>query len=200
MSRKLVLVMTLLIGMTVLTFNFQLGNGSSSGSNSYKSAIRIAGSGSDIVDGVWVVLEASPQKVNLGETVNVTITATNVDVVNKTLILNFESYVFDILVYNETFSWRWTEGRPFPIMPPRPIILQPGETYTENTEWNLYIYVNETYVPPQQGFYEMGIPDHDIICSVDITVIPEFPSFLILPLFMIATLLAVIVYKRKGKV
>jgi len=28
--------------------------------------------------------------------------------------------------------------------------------------------------------------------------IPEFPSFLILPLFMIATLLAVIVYKKKG--
>jgi parallel beta-helix repeat protein len=29
-------------------------------------------------------------------------------------------------------------------------------------------------------------------------VIPEFPSFLILPLFMIATLLAVMVYKKKG--
>ena len=28
-------------------------------------------------------------------------------------------------------------------------------------------------------------------------VIPEFPSFLILPLFMIATLLAVVVYRRK---
>jgi len=31
----------------------------------------------------------------------------------------------------------------------------------------------------------------------DILVIPEFPSFLILPLFMIATLLAVIIYRRK---
>ena len=30
-------------------------------------------------------------------------------------------------------------------------------------------------------------------------VIPEFPSFLILPLFMIAALLAVITYKRKEK-
>jgi hypothetical protein len=28
--------------------------------------------------------------------------------------------------------------------------------------------------------------------------IPEFPSFLILPLFMIATLLAVIIYKKKA--
>jgi parallel beta-helix repeat protein len=31
----------------------------------------------------------------------------------------------------------------------------------------------------------------------EVIIIPEFPSFLILPLFMIATLLAVIVYKRK---
>ncbi|MDH5623793.1 MAG: hypothetical protein OEY39_04930, partial [Candidatus Bathyarchaeota archaeon] len=29
------------------------------------------------------------------------------------------------------------------------------------------------------------------------TAIPEFPSFIILPLFMIATLLATIVYRRK---
>jgi hypothetical protein len=32
---------------------------------------------------------------------------------------------------------------------------------------------------------------------VPIVVIPEFPSFIILPLFFIATLLAVIVYKKK---
>jgi len=31
----------------------------------------------------------------------------------------------------------------------------------------------------------------------EVIVIPEFPSFLILPLFMIATLLAVIAYRRK---
>jgi hypothetical protein len=35
---------------------------------------------------------------------------------------------------------------------------------------------------------------------IDYSIIPEFPSFLILPLFMIATLLAVIVYKRKHSV
>jgi len=31
----------------------------------------------------------------------------------------------------------------------------------------------------------------------EVVIVPEFPSFLILPLFLIATLLAVIVYKRK---
>jgi len=33
--------------------------------------------------------------------------------------------------------------------------------------------------------------------TLEIVIVPEFPSFLILPLFMIATLLAVIVYRRK---
>jgi len=38
---------------------------------------------------------------------------------------------------------------------------------------------------------------HQVVMDLDITIIPEFPSFLILPLFMIATLLAVIAYRRK---
>jgi hypothetical protein len=38
---------------------------------------------------------------------------------------------------------------------------------------------------------------HQVVMDLDINIIPEFPSFLILPLFAIATLLAVIVYRRK---
>jgi len=34
--------------------------------------------------------------------------------------------------------------------------------------------------------------------SEEIIIVPEFPSFLILPLMMIATLLAVIIYKKKA--
>jgi len=47
-----------------------------------------------------------------------------------------------------------------------------------------YLYINYTH------------SEHTITIT-GTTTIPEFPSFLILPLFMIATLLAVIVYKRK---
>jgi parallel beta-helix repeat protein len=50
-----------------------------------------------------------------------------------------------------------------------------------------YLYINYTH------------SKHRIEVS-GTTTIPEFPSFLILPLFMIATLLAVIVYKRKHTV
>jgi len=38
---------------------------------------------------------------------------------------------------------------------------------------------------------------HQVVVDLDIKIIPEFPSFVILPLFMIATLLAVIAYRRK---
>jgi len=36
-----------------------------------------------------------------------------------------------------------------------------------------------------------------IVLTLEDFIIPEFPSFLILPLFMLATLLAIIVYRRK---
>jgi hypothetical protein len=48
--------------------------------------------------------------------------------------------------------------------------------------------------------YDVGIDaldDNDIQVTAGFQVVPEFPSLLILPLFMIATLLAVIVYKRR---
>ncbi|MGD0494884.1 MAG: NosD domain-containing protein [Candidatus Bathyarchaeia archaeon] len=53
----------------------------------------------------------------------------------------------------------------------------PFRNWTDTT--NTYIYVNYTHSQHQ------------------ITIVPEFPSLLILPLFMIVTLLAVIAYKRK---
>jgi parallel beta-helix repeat protein len=54
------------------------------------------------------------------------------------------------------------------------------ETYT-------YFYINYTH------------SEHKIEIS-GTTIVPEFPSFLILPLFMVATLLALIVYRRKHTV
>jgi len=57
-------------------------------------------------------------------------------------------------------------------------VLYPNYTLHDNTthKWIYFAYEHSTH---------------------EIDIVPEFPSFLILPLFMIATLLAVIVYKRK---
>jgi hypothetical protein len=52
-----------------------------------------------------------------------------------------------------------------------------NETYT-------YFYINYTH-------------SKHTITIIRTTTIPEFPTFLILPLFVIATLLAVIIYRRK---
>jgi len=64
-------------------------------------------------------------------------------------------------------------------------ILQDYNPPTNGTHAFLYF----TYVSNRVSTYTVEV--------IGSTTIPEFPSFLILPLFMIATLLAVIVYKRK---
>jgi hypothetical protein len=59
--------------------------------------------------------------------------------------------------------------------------------------------VQATYETHSKNTTVSMTENKEIALSLDF-VIPEFPSFLILPLFMIATLLAVIVYKRKHPV
>jgi parallel beta-helix repeat protein len=56
------------------------------------------------------------------------------------------------------------------------------------TYWNYTLYDNGTH---RWIYFEYEHTTREIV------IVSEFPSFLILPLFMIATLLAVIVYKRK---
>jgi len=58
------------------------------------------------------------------------------------------------------------------------------------------VCVNAIVVQEQQTFFYNVEMAYDILGSSQ-PIIPEFPPFFILPLFMIATLLAVIVYERK---
>jgi hypothetical protein len=60
-----------------------------------------------------------------------------------------------------------------------------------------------SYIHNNKGTFYMKIgvsntQNYTIIVEQDLDSIPEFPSFLILPLFMITTLLAIIVYKRRN--
>jgi hypothetical protein len=66
----------------------------------------------------------------------------------------------------------------------------PVGTYT--VEANYETYSNSTTI-------EMTGPQQ-ITLTLDGFIIPEFPSFLIIPLFMIATLLAVMMYRKNSKV
>lgn len=66
----------------------------------------------------------------------------------------------------------------------RSSLILKSENYPAQMKHTKYLYINYTQ------------SEHTIEIS-GTTIIPEFPSFLVLPLFMIATLLAVIVYRRK---
>jgi parallel beta-helix repeat protein len=73
---------------------------------------------------------------------------------------------------------------------PTALMNGPFELYVNGTEisYNLLPCSNETY-----SFLYFNYTHS----TEEVIIVPEFPSFLILPLFMIATLLAVTVYKRK---
>jgi len=66
------------------------------------------------------------------------------------------------------------------------------------------VFVNGTEILPAPEPLPCSNSTHNYIyfnyihSEQDVVIIPEFPSFLILPIFMIATLVAVIAYRRKG--
>ena len=62
-----------------------------------------------------------------------------------------------------------------------------GTSYIHNNQGTFYSKINVA-----------NTQSYTIIIEQDLDSIPEFPSFLILPLFMIATILAVIVYRKKS--
>jgi len=64
-----------------------------------------------------------------------------------------------------------------------------GASYVHNNEGTFYMIINVA-----------NTNSYVIIVEQDLTSIPEFPSFIILPLFMIVTLLAAILYRRKHSV
>ena len=108
------------LSLLTLVFSFQQVN----------AEIQIAGSGSVIVDKISVTMNVHPQEISIGEEANITIVAKNSDSVERTLYMHAGGYMFDVEVFNEAFSWRWSEGRVFPMIMPQPVVLQPGENYT----------------------------------------------------------------------
>lgn len=77
--------------------------------------------------------------------------------------------------------------------------LAPGQTFTLQVNQTIYARILAKYpdgtVPYFCSFhYSLGMVGK---MTVTTTPVPEFSSFLILPLFMIATLLAIVILKEK---
>ena len=116
------------------------------------------------------------------------VTAYSVDIsVNVT---DFGSGVHTVIL-----SWRVENWTAYTVYENRTMVHSTGDTYT----WYIPIYRSGAWISYRiiayDGAGNQAVRDHGGLYYV-YHVIPEFPSFLIIPLFMITTLLAAIAYKR----
>lgn len=109
--------------------------------------------------------------------INETIVRTYPGGVRDTNHLNITTEFFSELGYQySSLNYYWDK--------PTGILVESTEVvYTETVEGYVTIYWLESRLGTSNAWF-----------------VPEFPSFLILPLFMITTLLAVIIYRRKGSI
>jgi hypothetical protein len=133
-----------------------------------------SGKDSGVSGGVEFTLTADPQEISAGELVNLTITATNLNDYSITLYPRLGSDVFDIIAWNSTFCWPWSDGRAFPDVYFPSFNLNSNETYVEQRNWNLFIWnpTSGTFFLPQEGSYSLGIVDPSLkqILNVEVNV------------------------------
>ena len=125
----------------------------------------IAGSKSCATNNLNMTLTVSRLTMVVGEELNITISATNIGSENVTLQPCYGSNVFDIVVFNETFSWKWSDGIYWIMIVLPPIVLSPGETYVEQKKWNLYMYSDGEFISPTPGDYTLAVLSLEIICT-----------------------------------
>jgi hypothetical protein len=121
----------------------------------------------DVNDTVYTSLEYSTQKIN------------------ETVIRSYPNVVRETNHMNQTMTGIFNETSLY---------------YSKNIYWDrpTGMCVEESYeIRNQTGEYLTTWSMSFRIADSNVWIIPEFPSLIILPLFMMATLLAVIVYKRK---
>ena len=125
----------------------------------------IAGSKSCATNNLNMTLTVSRLTMVVGEELNITISATNIGSENVTLQPCYGSNVFDIVVFNETFSWKWSDGMYWIMIVLPPFVLSPGETYVEQKKWNLYMYSDGEFISPTPGNYTLAVLSLEIICT-----------------------------------
>jgi hypothetical protein len=133
-----------------------------------------SGENSTVSGGVEFTLTAEPQEIHVGELVNITVAVTDLNNFSITLYPHLGCEVFDIIAWNSTFSWLWSDGRAFIEVYVPPITLNPNKTYVEQRNWDLFIWnrMSGTFFPPQEGLYSLGIVDPSLqqILNVEVNV------------------------------
>lgn len=70
----------------------------------------------------------------------------------STVTIEYGPPLFDVYYCTPEGCFRWSDGKYF-ILIVLSLTLEPGESYTEALQWNLYQFVNGTYYPPEPGTY-----------------------------------------------
>jgi len=116
----------------------------------------------------------------------------HVEVISNSTVENFKYFesnsTIKLYVSNMTTNQTFGFCR---VCIPHDLMFEPFNVTINSTNpiyWNYTLYDNGTH---RWIYFEYNHSE------LEITIMPEFPSFIILPLFMMATLLSLIVYKRK---
>ncbi|MCL6477246.1 MAG: LysM peptidoglycan-binding domain-containing protein [Peptococcaceae bacterium] len=103
------------------------GEDAGDGSNSVSSRV---------IDGLLYVLATNRNRYRRGETVNITLSKTNVSRSPRRLFYTTgQRFDFEAVRADGTVAWRWSEGRVF-TQETATIILQPGESQTFRASWD----------------------------------------------------------------
>jgi len=180
MSKKAVLVFVSVLLFSILLFV------------PYGSANQ--GENCDSIPIVEVFTDKTVYKIN--ETIMIYINVTNPT--DSPIILQFSSsHQFDYEIrgrYNNLI-YRWSDGKAFLTVLTN-ITIPAGESYVKSfthTPQDCSLKPGSYIITGVVVGYNVDTTCIKVTCEI----IPEFPSFLIMPLFMIATLLGAIGYRRK---
>lgn len=160
--------------------------------------------GTEIINFATVYFPSVPETTNTNGVVNVVSCEHDVAILNVDVSETMPNYVvpIDVMVENQGISNEMLNVTVYAnttIIHGETIALAAGDLTDITFEWNTTGLAPGDYAISAVVEPVLGETDAGDNSSTDgtIQVIPEFPPFIILPLFMIATLLAVKAYRRK---
>ena len=126
-------------------------------------------------DNLLLEMQVSKTTITVGESINITLTLKNTG--TTSVKITFGPPFFDVYYCTHEGCFRWSADKYF-IQVILDLILEPGETYAETLQWNLYKYVSGEYYPPELGTYVLfgvcywvGLGD-----SVEVTVVERITA------------------------
>ncbi|MDH5461842.1 MAG: ABC transporter substrate-binding protein [Candidatus Bathyarchaeota archaeon] len=110
-------------------------------------------------------------RIRIGDTVEVTLTLTNIS--NESVTIWFGSgQSFDLYLYQSGLpAARWSDDKAF-FQWVWDVKLEGGESFSETLQWNFYTYDSNGYTPPSPGEYELVTVCMGMVGDLNINVMP----------------------------